>query len=96
MKARIITKKDKKTLMEIISELINIQNNTDHCVFFRYSGHTNQIDIEIAKTKKEYNCKIFEKKREYLDPPIGEDLKDILEELKEISKESQSKQKEEE
>lgn len=42
----------------VYSYLIN--QYTDYCVFFDYSGHIDSIDIRIRKSKKEYDKDICE------------------------------------
>lgn len=42
---------------KLLSTLIDFNNMTDQCVFMNLSGHIGKIDVEICKSKKEYNEK---------------------------------------
>lgn len=37
-----------------------VQTHTDFCVFIRFSGHVNTLDIEIAKSKEDWKTILFE------------------------------------
>ena len=49
-----------KLLAEIIAFGILINQHTDYCVFVRYSGHVDSINVELCESKRKFNTKIFE------------------------------------
>jgi hypothetical protein len=46
-------------LNELISELLKIQNNTNYCVFFHYSGHVNTFSFEIAVDEINWRSELY-------------------------------------
>ncbi|CAH1205808.1 hypothetical protein PAECIP111893_02425 [Paenibacillus plantiphilus] len=54
---------------------------TDYCVFFRFSGHVNSIDVEIARSKQEYKENDV-KGSFYLPPCDPYDNEDLLRNMK--------------
>jgi hypothetical protein len=55
MKKKILKNRADKQLFELMSALLELQKETDYCVFFDYSGHVNSIDLRISKNKRKYN-----------------------------------------
>lgn len=37
-----------------------VQAETDYCVFIRYSGHVNNLEIEIAESKERWQNKVLQ------------------------------------
>lgn len=54
-----------KPLLDLCSQ---VEETTDYCVFFRYSGHVNGIEIDIAKSKTKY-LEMISEYNFYLDDP---------------------------
>lgn len=53
-----------QTREQIICDILQlaflVQEHTDYCVFIRYSGHVNSLDVEICESKKNYAVKLLE------------------------------------
>lgn len=49
-----------KLLNKINALALLINNRTKYCVFVRYSGHVDNIDISISESKSYYNNKVAE------------------------------------
>lgn len=45
-------------LAEVNNLAIKVQEVTDHAVFIRFSGHVDQLEIEIAESKENYSNKL--------------------------------------
>lgn len=48
----------KDRIPEILAVAYRIHNETDFCVFIRFSGHVNHLEIEIDKSIKNYDTTI--------------------------------------
>lgn len=71
-----------RKIMEIMNLAFLINAKKEYCVFIRYSGHVDSLDITIAKNKKEYNVKIANSDRYSIsNEPLGK-LEKIAETLR--------------
>lgn len=43
-----------KLMQEVIFLAMQVQEQTDYCVFVNFSGHVKSLDIDICKSKKDY------------------------------------------
>jgi len=41
-------------ITEILYLSLLVNSHTDYCVFIRFSGHVDQLEVEICKTKERY------------------------------------------
>jgi hypothetical protein len=53
-----------------------IQTRTDYCVFIRYSGHCDHLEVEVRESKKNWQKKMFEaefytKYKEYCEASVA-------------------------
>lgn len=55
-----------KAITEIFYLAMLVHTNTDYCVFVRLSGHVDRMEVEIAKSKTDYNV-IVAKTDQYID-----------------------------
>lgn len=58
----------KRMTTEIFALLQRVNVETKFGAFFNYSGHTNQIDIHVTKSKEEYDVYIVDRMTMYLTP----------------------------
>lgn len=49
---------DYKELFDVLSEL---ENKTEYCAFFNYSGHVKWADFSVSLNKEKYDKKIIER-----------------------------------
>jgi hypothetical protein len=47
-------------IQELIGLAMKVQETTEYCVFIRFSGHINNLEIEIRKSKKAYQTRIID------------------------------------
>ena len=67
-------------LMDILGLAMKIQDNTEYGVFVDYSGHTDEISVRVAESKKEY-LKKLERFEAYADGDLErlEEMRDDIE-----------------
>lgn len=71
-----------KLILEIQELVLNISNNTDHDMFFSYSGHVQKIEVGYCKHGWTQNKKIIKVLDVFLD--LSEDLDKELIKAKEF------------
>lgn len=47
-------KKESRKLQELIGLAMRVNVETNYCVFVRFSGHVNVIDIDVRESKEHY------------------------------------------
>lgn len=55
-----ITAQERDVAMKMLHLAYLVQAETDYCVFIRYSGHVNNLEIEIAESKERWQNKILQ------------------------------------
>jgi len=70
-------------LNQVLALAQDINRKTEFCVFFSYSGHTNQIDIHITRSKVKYSEDISNRKTIYL----SYKEEDVVENLNKLDRE---------
>lgn len=51
--------KQSNLLADIFSLSMKIENETEHAVFFDYSGHVELLNVDVVKSKVEYTKKMM-------------------------------------
>ena len=74
------TKELKQQFLTLCELVYDIQTKTEYCPFMSFFGHVNNIDINIAKTKDDYDIHIFGRTTKYL----NKNYQDMISELKEL------------
>ena len=57
----------KKELLRLFKYLLDIQLNTDYCVFYDISGHVDTMSIRIARSKSDYENIVYRNSFIHLD-----------------------------
>ena len=73
-----------KLMQEVIFLAMQVQEQTDYCVFINFSGHVNCIEIEICKSKKDYEKNVAKSYIRLNDEWSIERLKEVKATLLEI------------
>jgi hypothetical protein len=47
-------------VQELIGLAMKVQETTEYCVFIQFSGHVNNLEIDISKSKKNYKDRVIE------------------------------------
>lgn len=73
-----------RLVKEIFGLAVEINSKTEYCVFVRFSGHVNQLEVEIARSKSDWEDKVSNRLAVYLNPysKIGD--KDYEKDMQEI------------
>ncbi len=49
-----------KLILEIMALAYLVNEHTEYCIFIRYSGHVDSLDIQITENKERYNTTVCE------------------------------------